>query len=103
MEHRRRVGLLKSHRILVGSDSLLRVVDTSVAVGQFQGSLPAQGLVLRLRLRVGLLVLVGSIIVFTQGIELVTLTHSRIGSTSCDEETDQCCIYDCDKFAHTLL
>ena len=98
-----RVNLLIANGIVVGRDSLLGIVDATIAVGHLEGPLSTQGLFLGFGLRVGLLVLSSGIIVFAQSVELVALLHGRIGSTSLDEETDDDCDYDRKMFAHTGL
>ena len=69
----------------------LCVVDAAVAFSHLQCPLAAQCPLLGRRLRVGLLVLVGGIEVFTQGIELVTLLHSLVGATPTQERGNKTC------------
>ena len=80
------VGLLVSHGVVVGGNGLLGIIDSAIAVGQFECPLATVLPILGWCRRVGFLVLRSGIVVFAQGIELVALFHGGVGSTGSHHE-----------------
>ena len=93
MQVRHGVRLLIANRIVIGRYGLLRIVDASVALCHLQGTLSPQLSFLGRCLRICLPILCCRIVVFTQSVELVTLLHSRVGSTSHEEYGDHTYCY----------
>ena len=73
-----RVVLLIAHGIVVGSDGFVGEQDASIALSHLHGALPLQFPFFVGRLRIGLTVLGGSVIIFADGIELVAFLHRLI-------------------------
>ncbi len=82
------IVLLITYHIAIGRNGFLSLVAVLIAVGQLPGTLSAQRPFLGRGLRVGLLILVGSVKILPQGQKFLASFEVRIGSATTAEHNE---------------